>query len=379
MPGPLSGVKVVEIASIGPGPFCCMMLADLGAEVIRVSRCSEAVSDDETSASYRIMERNRRSIALDLKSDAGRDVILKLIEASDILIEGFRPGTMERLGLGPGVAHEVNPRLVYGRMTGWGQDGPLAMTAGHDINYIALSGALAASGPAEQPLPPLNLVGDFGGGAMMLALGVVSAVLKARETGRGDIVDAAMYEGAGLLMAMFYGRVAKGTLLDRGSNYLDGSAHYYSTYLCADDKWIAIGPIEDKFYAILLSKLGLGGPEDFPQGGPEDWADRRARLADLFRTKPRDAWCALLEETDACFSPVLTPQEAPSHRHAKARGAFVEVDGITQPAPAPRFQNNVADLPERPRRVGADTEAIMRELGYGHADIEALKHDSVVA
>ena len=369
MPGPLSGLKVLEIASIGPGPFCCMMLADLGADVIRVSRCEEAVRDVGEKARFRVMERNRRSIAVDLKSPEGVEIVLKLAQRSDVLVEGFRPGKMERLGLGPEPCLSANPRLVYGRMTGWGQDGPLSGKAGHDINYIALSGALHGIGTAEAPVPPLNLVGDFGGGGMLLALGVVSAVLEARTSGRGQVVDAAMVDGSSLLMSVFYGRFAEGIWRSRGENLLDGSAHFYSTYQCADGKWISVGPIEEKFYRQFLDRLAIQDIGDWPQHNPADWPDLRNRLAEEFMKRSRDDWIRVFEKTDACVAPVLDMVEAPDHPHAKSRSSFVNLDGVVQPVPAPRFSESKTDIPEPPHRIGADTDRILGELGYDKLDI----------
>ena len=318
--GPLTGIRIVEFAGIGPAPFCGMMLGDMGAEVIRISRPGSG--EDRSN----VLNRSRTSVEIDLKLAEGVERAMGFIEGADALIEGFRPGVMERLGLGPDACAARNPRLVFGRMTGWGQTGPLANTAGHDINYIALTGALHAIGRSgENPPPPLNLIGDFGGGGMMLAFGVVCGILEARLSGRGQVVDAAMTDGAALLMAMMYGMKSAGKWSNkRESNLLDGGSHFYDTYQCADGKWVAVGAIEPQFYALLLEKLGLKVAD-------------QASLKALFRSRTRDEWCALLEGTDACVAPVLDLDEAPKHPHNVARGTFVEVDGVMQPAPAPRF------------------------------------------
>lgn len=317
----------MEFTGIGPAPFCGMMLADMGAEVVRVARPGEKADR------FNVMHRGRSAVAIDLKSADGVEQALKLIDHADALIEGFRPGVMERLGLGPEVCAARNPRLVFGRMTGWGQSGPLAQTAGHDINYIALTGALHAIGRAtENPPPPLNLIGDFGGGGMMLAFGIVCGILEARQSGRGQVVDAAMTDGAALLMAMTYGMEAAGSWTNRREdNWLDGGSHFYDTYKCADGKWVAVGAIEPQFYALLLEKLGL------------QVADAKA-LREVFLTKTRDEWCAIFEGSDACVAPVLDLDEAPKHPHNVARGTFIEIDGVMQPAPAPRFSRTCATL-----------------------------------
>ncbi len=333
--GPLKGIRIVEIASIGPGPFCAMMLADMGAEIIRVDRKGAKGVGSE----YDVLNRGRRSIELDLKRPDGVETLLRLVARADALIEGFRPGVMERLGLGPEVCFGRNQRLIYGRVTGWGQTGPLREAAGHDINYIALSGALHAIGHAgEKPVPPLNLVGDFGGGGMLLAFGVVCGILESRGSGKGQVVDAAMTDGAALQMAMIYGLKAAGKWSSqRGANLLDGGAHFYDTYECADKKFVAIGAIEPQFYALLLEKAGLSDPAFQMQMDATQWPYLKSRFAALFKTKTRDQWCELMEGTDVCFAPVLDLDEAPMHAHNKARGTFVEVDGVIQPAPAPRF------------------------------------------
>lgn len=336
MPGPLTGIRIVEMAGIGPGPFAGMMLADHGAEVIRIER---AGAKDPRAARDPLL-RSRTTIALDLKSPEGIAAVRDLVRSADGLIEGFRPGVMERLGLGPNVLLADNPRLVYGRMTGWGQTGPLAPAAGHDINYIALSGALHAFGHAgERPTPPINMVGDFGGGAMMLAFGMLAALLHVQRGGEGQVVDCAMTDGSALLMAMIWGFRAQGMWGGaRGENLLDTGAHFYDSYETADGKYVSIGSIEPQFYALLRDKAGLVEDADFDaQLDPRRWPALKAKLAALFRTRTRDEWCALMEGTDICFAPVLDFDEAVAHPHNVARGTFVEAGGVVQPAPAPRY------------------------------------------
>lgn len=372
MSGPLQGVRIVEMAGLGPAPFACMMLADLGAEVICVDRVSAAQSQGPVAAD--IFRRGKSSIAVDLKQESALQAVQKLIDSADVLIEGFRPGVMERLGLGPDVCLARNPRLVYGRMTGWGQSGPLASAAGHDINYIALTGALHAIGTAAQPLAPLNLVGDFGGGGMLLAVGVLSAVLNARATGKGQVVDTAMTDGSALLMTMIYGWKAAGQWIDqRGVNMLDGGAHFYGTYQCSDGKWIAIGSIEPQFYALLVEKAGLDGVDLAAQRTPETWPQMRERLAGVFARRTRAQWCELMEGSDVCFSPVLSMDDAPHHPHNAARQTFVEIDGVTQPAPAPRFSATPAAIDAPPGRAGANTLQILRGIGVDEEAIEAMR------
>ena len=374
--GPLKGFKVVEIAGIGPGPFCAMMFADMGAEVIRVDRKSAAGSGD----SGEVMNRGRRSIAVDLKHPEGVETVLRLIEQADALIEGFRPGVMERLGLGPEVCHARNRKLVFGRMTGWGQYGPLAHAAGHDLNYIALSGALHAIGTPERPVPPLNLVGDFGGGAMMLAFGMTCALLEARQSGQGQVVDAAMTDGSALLTAMFHGMRAQGMWGDeRGKNLLDGGAHFYDVYECSDGKWISLGPIEPQFYAELREKAGLDDAAFDGQFDMSAWPELKQKLAAVIATRSREQWCELLEGTDVCFAPVLNFAEAPAHPHNQARQTFVEIDGVTQPAPAPRFERSAPDMPAAPAKVGEHGDAVLRDAGFAADEIERLRSDGVIA
>ena len=336
MPGPLQGLKVVEMAGLGPAPFCAMLFADMGAQVVRIERPGGAAKLDKTD----VTARGRPALELDLRKAEGLDTVLRMIDTADVLIEGFRPGVMERLGLGPDVCLARRPQLVYGRMTGWGQEGPLAHAAGHDINYISLTGALHAMGHKDRPPSvPLNLVGDFGGGAMMLAFGVLAALIEARQSGKGQVVDAAMTDGAALLSAMMYGfRAAGRWTLNREENMLDGGAHFYGTYDCADGKSISIGAIEPQFYALLMERCGVRDPELLrEQNDRRKWPEFRQRLATLFRTKTRDEWSQLLEGTDACFAPILDWDEVRGHAHNAARKTFVEIDGVLQPAAAPRF------------------------------------------
>ncbi len=378
MAGPLQGLKVIEMVGIGPAPFCAMMLADLGAEVIRVDRPKPDASPAQ--ARFDVTARGRRSVSIDMRKPGAVDTVLGLVEKADILIEGFRPGVMERMGLGPDVCLARNPKLVFGRMTGWGQDGPLAQAAGHDINYIALAGALHAIGRSgEAPVVPLNYIGDFGGGGMLLAFGVMCALHEARQSGKGQVVDAAMTDGTAALSAMMFGFKASGLISNqRGENLLDGGAHFYDTYACADGKYVAIGAIEPQFYAKLRELCGIDDPAFDAQRDATRWPVLKHRLADVFRTRTRAEWCALLEGTDACFAPVLDWDEAPQHPHNKARGTFVAVDGVMQPAPAPRFSRTPAATPGVPHVAGADTEAVLREWGVPAANIEQLRRDAAI-
>ncbi|MGD0184148.1 MAG: CaiB/BaiF CoA-transferase family protein [Roseiarcus sp.] len=380
--GPLSDVRVLELAGIGPAPFAGMMLADMGAQVIRIDRIPSGVGGAAAAIMRNdgIVDRGRRSIALNLKDPRGVETALKLVERADVLIEGFRPGVTEKLGLGPAACHARNRKLVYGRVTGWGQTGPLAQAAGHDLNYIALSGALHAMGPKDRPPPPpLNLVGDYGGGGMLLAVGVLAALYESQRSGAGQVVDAAMIDGAAALMAAPYGMMAKGYWSDeRESNLSDGSAPFYTTYECADGGYVAIGPIEPQFYRLLLEKCEIADPSFAAQWERAQWPVLKAKLARLFRTRSRDEWCALLEGSDACFAPVLSMKEAPRHPHNRARGVFVETGGAAQPAPAPRFDRTPSALPRPAPAIGIDGEALLRELGHSEADITALVDAGVV-
>ncbi|WP_420473608.1 CaiB/BaiF CoA transferase family protein [Noviherbaspirillum sp. ST9] len=380
MAGPLEGLKVVEMVGIGPAPFCAMMLADMGAEVIRIDRPGNASVVASEDSRYDVTARNRRSLAIDLKKPGGTETVLSLLDKADAVIEGFRPGVMERLGLGPDTCLARNPKLVYGRMTGWGQKGPLAHAAGHDINYIALSGALHAIGrPGEPPVVPLNYIGDFGGGGMLLAFGVLCALLEAGRSGKGQVVDAAMTDGAALLSAMMYGFRADGSMNNqRGENLLDGGAHFYNTYACADGKYVSIGSIEPQFYAQLIELCGIDDPAFQSQRDPHGWPMLKYRLADVFRTKTREEWCALMEGTDVCFAPVLDWDEAPRHAHNLARETFVQIAGVTQPAPAPRFSRTPAAVPAAPSAPGADGAAILRDWGFDRLAIDGLKENGVL-
>lgn len=358
--GVLSGLRIIEMAGIGPGPFCGMMLADHGAEVIRVER--PGTKPDKRDP----LLRSRRSIVLDLKDPKSIEVLIALAQKSDGLIEGYRPGVMERLGLGPDVLLGANPKLVYGRMTGWGQTGPYANAAGHDINYIALSGMLHAVGRAgERPVPPLNLFGDFGGGGMMLAFGMVAALLGVQRGGVGQVIDCAMTEGAATLGSMIYGFKAMDRWQDeRGTNFLDGAAHYYDTYECADGRYVSIGSIEPQFYALLRQATGTENDLAFDaQQDQGQWPTLKDKLTAIFKMKTRDEWCTIMEFGDACFAPVLSMTEAPGHVHNVERKAFVEIDGVVQPAPSPRFLGTPAPAPQAYGDAGADTDAVLAELG----------------
>jgi alpha-methylacyl-CoA racemase len=379
--GPLEGVKILEIAGIGPGPFAAMMLADMGADVIRVDRAESAVGGDPAAPPADVLNRGRRSVAIDLKNPDGIEALMALVESADALIEGFRPGVAERLGFGPDACLARNPRLVFGRMTGWGQSGPYAQAAGHDINYIALAGALHPLGRAgEKPTPPLNLVGDFGGGGMLLAFGVVCALLEAKTSGQGQVVDAAMVDGAAVLMTMFHAFTAMGIWgPDRGTNLLDTGAHFYDVYETSDGKYVSIGSIEPKFYAELLQLTGLDGDESMPrQMDRGAWPDLKVRFEELFKTKTRDEWCEIMEHTDVCFAPVLSLSEAPEHPHNVERGTFVERNGVVQPAPAPRFSRTSPEIQRPPSFAGQHTDAALADWGVDAATIAKLRETGAV-
>jgi alpha-methylacyl-CoA racemase len=371
--GPLEGIRLLEISGIGPGPYCAMVLSDMGAEVVRIVRPGPSAFGDRPS--HDLLARGRRSICVDLKRRDGIDTILRLCETADGIFEGFRPGVMERLGLGPDVCLARNPRLVYGRMTGFGQSGPLAHAAGHDINYIALAGVLAHIGRAGQPpTPPINLVGDFGGGGLLLAFGMVCALLERVRSGKGQVVDAAMVDGAAALMTILHGAQQSGFWKDApGTNMLDSGAPYYDAYECSDGKYVAIGSIEPQFYAELLAKLGLES-EDLPgQHDQAGWPVLRERLTALFRTRTRAQWCDLLEGSDACFAPVLTMAEARAHPHARARESFIDVAGVAQPRPAPRFSRTDSGVSRPPERSGESTDAVLRDWGFSADEIAGLR------
>ncbi|HEY5679602.1 MAG TPA: CaiB/BaiF CoA-transferase family protein [Pseudomonadales bacterium] len=373
--GPLHGFRIVELAGIGPGPFCGMMLSDMGAEVIRVDRISGGANRPKD-----VLARNRRSIAVDLKSPAGAETVLRIVEKSDALFEGFRPGVTERLGLGPEDCWARNEKLVYGRMTGWGQEGPLAQAAGHDINYIGLSGALHAIGHAgDRPVPPLNLVGDFGGGGMLLAYGLVCGLLEAQKSGKGQVVDAAMVDGAAALMAMFFSMGAAGVFKDqRGTNLLDSGSHFYDTYETKDGKYVCIGSIEPQFYALLVEKAGLDAERFAAQMDASRWPDYKRELTEVFKSKTRDEWCEIMEGSDVCFAPVLSIFEAPDHPHSQARNAFIELDGVVQPAPAPRFSRTEVAASHGARVPGEDSVSVLEDCGFTGDEIAGLKNDGVI-
>jgi alpha-methylacyl-CoA racemase len=381
MTGPLAGLKIVELAGIGAGPCCAMLLADMGAEVVRIDRPAASGLGVEVEAKFDLLLRGRHSLAIDLKSDAGRDVLLQMIEQADAVIESFRPGVMERIGLGPSICLARNPKLVYGRLTGWGQEGPYAQMAGHDINYIALSGALHAIGPRNgPPIPPLNLVGDFGGGAVFAALGVVSAILHAQRTGQGQVIDAAMIDGAASLLTMVVGFQRAGIWSShRGDNIVDGGAPYYAAYETADGRYVSIGAIEDKFYELLLAKLEL---EDDPQMSSHNdrsrWDYQRDKFSSVFKTRARDAWCALLEGTDTCFAPVLSLEEASSHPHIKSRQTYADIHGVNQPAPSPRFSLSQPQHSIPPASLGEHSRSVLSTWGFSNDEIDKLCDNGIV-
>jgi alpha-methylacyl-CoA racemase len=385
--GPLEGVRIVELAGIGPAPFCAMLLSDMGAEVIRVDRAANVGHDDSRVGGpvgeehrFNLLARGRRNIAVDLKNPAGVAAVLRLIDRADALIEGFRPGVMERLGLGPAICCARNRKLVYARMTGWGQDGPIAHTAGHDINYIALSGVLYSIGEAGgPPVPPLNLVGDFGGGALYLAMGVLAGIISARTTAKGQVVDCSMVEGSASLMTMMYAALASGAWTEeRGHNRTDGGAHYYHVYETQDGEHVAVGSIEPQFYALLVKHTGLAGESLPEQTDRATWPDMQTRLARIFKMKTRAEWTAIMEQTDICFAPVLRMSEALSHPHNVHRESFVEIDGIAQPAPAPRFLGTPSQVQRPPARIGEHTDAVLKDWGFSADEIAALHHSGAI-
>jgi alpha-methylacyl-CoA racemase len=379
--GPLQGVKILEIAGIGPGPFAAMMLADMGADIIRVDRAQSVMGGDPAAPPADVLNRGRRSIGVDLKNPDGVETLLTLVESADALIEGFRPGVAERLGFGPDICLARNPRLVFGRMTGWGQTGPYAQAAGHDINYIALAGALEPIGRAgDKPLPPLNLVGDFGGGGMLLAFGLVCALLEARASGEGQVVDAAMVDGAAVLMTMFHAFKAMGIWEDeRGTNLLDTGAHFYEVYETSDAKFVSIGSIEPQFYAELLRLTGLDADETMPrQQDRSQWPALKERFVALFKTKTRDEWCEIMEHSDVCFAPVLSLSEAPQHPHNVERGTFVERNGVVQPGPAPRFSRTAPEIQRPPSFAGQHTDEALADWGIAPETIARLRESGAV-
>ena len=377
--GPLKGVKVVEFAGIGPGPMCCMLLADMGAEVIRVDRAA-SVGKDAMEPRFNTLLRGRMNVAVDLKSADGVETALQLCDQADILIEGFRPGVMERLGLGPDVVLGRNPRMVYGRMTGWGQDGPIARTPGHDINYIALTGVLHANGTKESgPVPPLNLVGDFGGGALYMALGALAAYIEAAKSGRGQVVDTSMVEGAASLMTAAYGQLASGAFIEeRESNRLDGGCHHYNTYESSDGEHVCIGSNEPQFYRRMLEVVGLAD-EDLPaQTDRTNWPMMRAKLAAIFKTKTREQWTALMEQDDICYAPVLRMSESLQHPQNVQRGSFIELDGVAQPGPAPRFLGTPAEAKVSCAYAGEHTREALANWGVSTEEIARLEANGAI-
>jgi alpha-methylacyl-CoA racemase len=379
--GPLHGTKIVELAGLGPGPFAGMLLADMGASVIRIVRPDAAALSMVKTARLDFLNRGKRCIALNLKDPRAIELVLKLVDSAQALLEGFRPGVMERLGLGPDACLARNSRLVFGRVTGWGRTGPLSAAAGHDINYIALTGALHAIGePGRKPVVPLNLIGDYGGGGMLLAFGMVCALLEAARSGRGQVVDAAMVDGAAALMTIVYAAYQGGSWsLQRGTNVFDGGAHFYGVYETADGKFVSIGAIEPQFYTLLLERLGIPADTLPPQLDPRHWKALKERFAEVFRTRTRAEWCVVLEGTDVCFAPVLGLDELMQHPHTRARGAFLEDSGVWQPAPAPRFSRSQPERPARPASPGADTDAVLAELGLDTDAIDELRASGVAA
>ncbi|MFT7288503.1 MAG: alpha-methylacyl-CoA racemase [Halieaceae bacterium] len=369
--GPLNGYTVIELAGIGPAPMGGMMLADMGAEVIRIERAA----GDRAAPTESVSGRGKKSVALNLKDPQGAETLLRMVENADVLIDPYRPGVCEKLGIGPDVCLARNPRLVFARMTGWGQEGPLAQAAGHDINYIALSGALFANGQGDgKPLPPLNLVGDMGGGGMLLANGVLAALLEAGSSGQGQVVDVAMVDGAAQLMWMFHTLHAFGgwNADAREANLLDGGTHFYNTYECADGEYVSIGSIEPQFYALLMDKAGLPEADFADQNNPEKWPEQKEKLAQIMRRKTRDEWCAIMEGSDVCFAPVLRFTEAAAHPAARDRGSYIELDGVEQPAPAPRFSRTPAEVLHGARPAGADTQTVLEAMGFAEQEIARL-------
>ena len=374
--GPLTGIRVVEMAGIGPGPFTAMMLSDLGAEVIRVDR----LSHKGTGHRANVLNRGRKSIAVDLKNPRGVETTLRLIEQADVVLEGFRPGVMERLGLGPEECQSVNPRLIFGRMTGWGQTGPLSQAAGHDINYISIAGALGAMGYADRPpAPPLNLVGDFGGGAMYLLTGILAALVERATSGQGQIIDAAMTDGTASLLSPFFGLMAMNMwTTDRFSNRLDGGAFYYGSYECSDGKYISIGSLEPQFYALLLEKAEITDPEFQEQLDEAAWPAKREKLNQLFKTRTRQQWCDIMEGTDVCFAPVLDLKEAPTHPHNIDRKTFVELEGVVQPAPAPRFSRTQGEIQGPAAMAGEHTREVLSAWNFTDQEIGELQASGAI-
>ncbi len=372
--GPLAGIRVIELKGLGPAPYAGMLLADLGADVIVVERSSQPTGIAIPS-SKDVTSRGKRSIVLDIKKPEGRAALLRMVEGADVLFEGFRPGVAERLGVGPDACFERNAVLVYARLTGWGQTGPLASTAGHDINYISLSGALAAIGGPDKPSPPLNVVGDYAGGSLFMVVGVLAALLEAKASGKGQVVDASVVDGSANLLSFFHGLQHHGqwSAAERGSNLFDGGACYYDVYETADGKFMSVAPLEPQFFAEFIERLGLDANESGARSGLEQWQKDRAWLTETFKTRTRDEWCEIFEGSDACVAPVLDFTEAPLHPHNVARETYVDIGGVVQPAPAPKFSRTVCDTPEIPHAEGADTVDILGDFGFDDAEIETLR------
>lgn len=376
--GPLKGIKVIELKGIGPGPYAGMLLADMGAEVVSVER-SRGPNGVSLPASIDVICRGKKSIVLNLKHPDGLATLLKLIESADMLIEGYRPGVAEKLGFGPDVCHTFNPALIYGRITGWGQTGPLANVAGHDINYISLTGALAAIGGQDQPVPPLNLIGDYAGGSLFLVMGMLAALHAAKQTGKGDVIDAAITDGSANLMSMIYSlQQARSWQPKRAANLLDGAAHFYRTYETADNKFVSIGSIEPQFYALLIEKAGLDKRRFAAQHDASRWPDMAIEMEDVFKQRTRDEWCDIMEGTDVCFAPVLDYNEAATHPHNQARDTYIDVGGVTQPAPAPRFAEHSCAKPSAPSSEGHDTQSVLRDCGFSESDVAELVRSGAI-
>jgi alpha-methylacyl-CoA racemase len=376
--GPLEGIKVVELGGIGPGPFTAMMLADMGADVVRIDRPPSGAEQEHQVAELDLLQRSRRSVILDIKSDSGREALLRLVEQADALIDPFRPGVAERLGIGPEECLKVNPKLLFGRMTGWGQTGPLANAAGHDLNYVSLVGPVAAMGRSSSPpSPALNLVGDFGGGGMLLTLGILAGLVERERSGRGQVIDAAMVDGSALLAASIIGMTKMGSwTADREANIVDGGAHFYDTYETKDGKYVSIGSIEPKFYKELLERLELE-PSEWPAEDRSRWAELSERMREIFKTKTRDEWVSLLEGTDVCFAPVLSFEEAPEHPHVKERETYVNAFGMVQPAPAPRFSRTPGEISSPPCVPGEHSREALSAWGFDSGEIDALESEGV--
>jgi len=381
MSGPLRGFKIIEMAGMGPGPFCGMLLADMGADVVRVERLTVSDRGIDFPPQFDLLNRGKRSVAIDLKTEEGKAALLNLIGQADALIEGFRPGVMERLGLGPDECQIQNPNLVYGRITGWGQEGPLAQAAGHDLNYIALSGAVHSIGPVDgKPIVPLNLIGDFGGGALYLAMGILAAILEAQKSGKGQVVDAAMVDGVASLMTMQYALKQMGAWKGpRGHNLLDGGAPFYDVYETSDGKHISVAPVERRFYEELIERIGLSDMPLPKQNDPKGWSELRERLSETFKKRTRTEWCELLEGSDACFAPVLDMMEVTQHPHSIERRVYTEIEGVVQPNPAPRFSRTPSEVKHAAPVMGADTRPVFLDWGFSASTVDDLESKGLIA